>query len=484
MKTPSVKIAICISLSAWLLAAPVIAAQAAKTVESPSLNSPISSRSSQTNSSMIAEAPEKVIVDAEFSEKLAFLFRPHRFKVLYGGRNGLKSWGIARYLLTAAFDRKLRILCARETMKSIADSVHKLLSDQITAMKLGAHFQIQKASILGINGSEFAFVGLRNNINQVKSYEGFDKVWIEEANDVSHASWKVLIPTIRKEGSEILVSFNPELDTDDTYKRFVLSPPPGAMVVKTSWRDNPWLSPETLADIRHMRATDEAEFNNVYEGLCVTSVAGAIYAKELAQSELEQRITRVPYDATKPVYTFWDLGFGDNTAIWFVQAFPFEYRLIDFLQGSGQKLGYYQKQLQDRDYVYGAHYLPHDAQAKTLAADGKSIEQRMRGAVPVKIVPNLSVTDGIDAVRTIFPQCWFDAEKCADGIQALKHYRWAPNASMGVDQYGRPHVSREPLHNWASHPSDAIRYFAVGIKPPKRKEPERPRPAIRGSAWS
>jgi len=429
----------------------------------------------------MAEAEARHLkVFADFHPKLQFLFQPARYKVTYGGRGASKSWGYARALLIQAAERPLRILCARETMQSIADSVHALLSDQISQLHLDERYNIQKSSIMGHNGSQFAFAGLRQNVSQIKSYESFDIAWVEEAQAVSRSSWQILIPTIRKEGSEIWVSFNPELETDDTYKRFVKTPPPGATVVKMTWRDNPWFTQVMQAEMEHLRNTDADAYEHVWEGACVQVLEGAIYADELRAADREGRITSVPYDPTKPVHTFWDLGFGDETAIWFVQAFPFEYRLIDYLDGSRLPLRHYQKTLQSKPYVYGTHYLPHDARAGQLGT-GKSVEELMRGAgFQVKIVPKLSPTDGINAARTIFPRCWFDGEKCADGIQGLRHYIWGPEGALGQQR-------KQPLHNWASHPADAFRYFAVGIRPPAAGE-QRPYPAPRQpqpmSAWS
>jgi phage terminase large subunit len=416
--------------------------------------------------------------------KVRFLAEPHPYKVLYGGRNGLKSWSMARQLIVNTLQRPIRWLCCRETMHSIEDSVHQLLSDQIHNLQASAHFRILKNRIEGINGSLITYAGLRTDASHIKSYENYDGAWVEEAAQVSKASWEILLPTIRKAGSEIWVSFNPELETDDTYKRWVLAPPPGAVVKRTSWMDAEevgWLSAESKAKIEHLRVTDPDSFAHVYDGLCIQIVEGAIYAAELRQTEKDERIRRVPYDATKPVYTFWDLGFGDETSIWFVQAFPFEYRLIDYEEGSGFELKHYQKRLQERPYVYATHYLPHDATAKQLGT-GRSIEELMRSAgFTVRIVPKLSLRDGINAARTIFPQCWFDGEKCADGLQALRHYRWAPESNLGVPK-------REPLHDWASNGADAFRYFSVGIRKPPAPKPiylrDRTTPERHVGAWS
>jgi phage terminase large subunit len=122
---------------------------------------------------------------------------------------------------------QLRVLCAREFQSSIRDSVHKLLCDQIKDLGLDSFYRIEQSAIFGMNGTEFSFEGIRHNVNKIKSYEGVDIAWVEEAQTTSKSSWETLIPTIRKEGSEIWVTFNPELDTDETYKRFVLKPPPG-----------------------------------------------------------------------------------------------------------------------------------------------------------------------------------------------------------------------------------------------------------------
>ena len=189
------------------------------------------------------------MLKAQFPEKLAFLFQPARYKVVHGGRGSSKSWGFARALLIQAAQRPLRVLCTREIQNSIADSVHKLLADQIAGMGLESIFTVQQTAIYGPNGSEFIFAGLRTqDINKIKSFEGVDVVWVEEGQAVSKKSWDVLTPTIRKPGSEIWVSFNPDLESDETYQRFVAQPPAGAVVVQMNWRDNPWFPPELEAE--------------------------------------------------------------------------------------------------------------------------------------------------------------------------------------------------------------------------------------------
>lgn len=206
--------------------------------------------------------PKKI----EFALPFQSLFRPARYKVFYGGRGGAKSWEFARALLLKGVERKLRILCAREYQTSIADSVHKLLGEQIADLGLSRWYDVQKTRIVGMNGTEFIFKGLRHNILEIKSTEGVDVAWIEEAQSVSNESWDVLIPTIRQAGSEIWVSFNP-IDADDpTYKRFVFDPPPNSIVQKVTWRDNPWF-PDVLRDeMEYLRRVDPEAYQHVWEG--------------------------------------------------------------------------------------------------------------------------------------------------------------------------------------------------------------------------
>jgi phage terminase large subunit len=401
---------------------------------------------------------------ADFPRKLRCLFDPARYKILYGGRGGAKSWGIARALLILGARNKLRIACGREVQKSIAQSVHHLLKTQIEALGLQAAYRIFDSQIVGTNGTLITFHGLKTNIDSVKSLEGIDIFWVEEAQTVSKTSWDVLIPTIRKDGSEIWVSFNPELDTDETYVRFVLSPPAGAIVVKINWRDNPWFNAVLQAELEATRARSEDDYLHTWEGNTRQVLDGAIYANEIRAAVADNRFTRVPYDEAKPVETFWDLGRADNTSIWFAQCVGFEFRVIDFYESNGHHLTHYLKVLRERPYLYGDLWLPHDAQAKTVGME-RTIEQQARDAgFSVRIAPKSGIAEGINAARTIFGRCWFDQEKCADGLNHLRRYRYE------VDPDTRQ-WSRNPLHDEHSHAADAFRYLAMSLRSPVKSRP-------------
>jgi phage terminase large subunit len=414
--------------------------------------------------------------DVELPEKLAFLFEPHQYKVLYGGRGGIKSWSIAQALLLLGAQRQLRILCARELQKSIDESVHHLLELQIERLGLGWFYRVEKAAIFGLNGTEFRFTGLRDAAN-LKSYEDFDICWVEEAANVSKRSWDLLLPTLRKKGSEVWISFNPELGDDETYKRWVKNPPPGTVVCKTSWRDNNWLTDELRSQKDHSQATDPDGYLCTWEGHPKQVLDGAIYADELRWATQNGHICRVPYEPLKPVHTYWDLGIADQTSIWFVQSIAFEHRFIDFYQNRNKDLAHYQAELQKRGYVYGRHNLPHDGRRRDLGT-GKSIEMRMQEAgFPVRIVPNIGLQNGMDAARALFKKAFFDEEKCQDGLNCLRRYRWR------VDPVTRIY-SKEPLHDDNSNGADAYRMAAVGLTEPDKGRPKIDMSPAQDGGWA
>ena len=419
-------------------------------------------------------------VKAKFPDVFAFLFEPARYKVAFGGRAGAKSWNFARALLIQGAQRPLRILCARETMKSISESVHRLLTDQIRLLGLESFYTVEKARIYGHNGTEITFAGLKHNVASIKSSEALDIVFVEEAQALSQESLRVLIPTIRKSHSELWFAFNPDFDDDPVYSMFVKNPPAGAIVRKVTYRDNPFFPEVLKQEMEYLRATDPDEFEHIWEGSVISLMKSAVYAAELRAVDRENRITRVPYDPARTVECFWDLGYSDLTAVWFAQAGPFEYRFIDYLENSGKTIQWYLSEMQSRGYVYGNDWLPWDVGLHaTQMGSGKSIEELMRQAGrKVQILPKLSVADGINAARTIFPLCWFDAERCEEGIRALRHYRYGVNETLGTP-------TREPLHDRHSHGADSFRYASIGLRyEPPAPEPEYARPRYRGAdAW-
>lgn len=188
--------------------------------------------------------------------------------MLHGGRGAAKSWEIARALVGKAHHNKIRVLCAREFQNSIADSVHALLSIQIEMMGLSQFFDITKTSIKSLlTGAEFIFKGIQRSISEIKSTEGIDICWVEEAQSVSENSWVVLVNTIRKKGSEIWVSFNPDDIIDPTYQRFVVNPPPNTWVQQVNYYDNPYFEETELqAEMEHCKSIDYEAYEHIWLG--------------------------------------------------------------------------------------------------------------------------------------------------------------------------------------------------------------------------
>lgn len=393
-------------------------------------------------------------MNAQFPECLQFLFEPYRFKVAYGGRGSGKSWSFARALLIRGAQSQERILCTREVQKSIKDSVHRLLSDQIAELGLSNFYQVLDTEIRGKNGTLFAFTGLSTQTaDTIKSFEGCTIAWCEEAQSISKKSWDTLIPTIRKDGSEIWVSFNPELDTDETYKRFVLNPPPNACVKMVNYSENPWF-PEVLEQERlHCQATNREDYAQIWEGKCRVALAGAIYASEVMAATLDERICNVPYDPRLKVHTIWDLGWNDSMTIIFTQKVRSEVRIIDYIEDSHKTLDWYAAEIAKKNYNWGTDWLPHDGDHEDYKT-GKSAKTILQGfGRKVKITPQIGIEPGIKAARMLFSQLYIDKTKAARLVECLKRYRRSINKA--TNEPGAP------MHDEYSHGADAYRYLGV-----------------------
>lgn len=392
-----------------------------------------------------------------FPPKLKCLFQPSRYKFIRGGRGSAKSWSIARALLIQGAGRKLRILCTREVQKSIKQSVHQLLSDQIQALGLSGFYEVLATEIRGRNGTQFFFAGLSDmTADSIKSFEGCDIVWLEEAQTLTKRSLTILIPTIRKENSEIWASYNPELETDPIHDMAVVNPPPDAVSVLVNWSDNPWF-PQTLEQERlHAKATMRpADYAHVWEGQCKPAVEGAIYADEIAAMLAENRICRVPYDPLLKLHTVWDLGFNDAMAIALVQRQASEIRVIDYIEDNRLPLPEYVEKLSARGAMnWGDDWLPHDGFAKRHQTGRSDAEVLQALGRTVQQIPSMDVEAGIRQARMLFPRVVFnDTPGVRAFVEHLKRYR--RHVSRTTGEAGRP------LHDEHSHGGDVFRYLAI-----------------------
>ncbi len=426
----------------------------------------------------------------EFPEKLScLLFTSARLKVIYGGRGAGKTENGCRAAILLSRSKKLRILCGREFQNSIDESVKATIEANIDEMGFSEEFAITKKQIIHRStGSRFIFMGLRYNISKIKSMGRIDLCIIEEGDKTSSNTLDKLFPTIRGRsdfevdkggpfgnGPEIWIFFNPDLEDDEVYKRFVLNKAKYApewvtddkgnkvryaIVVKVNYWDNKWFPPDLRMEMEVTRAASEDKYLTIWEGHVKQILEGAIYADELQTVIKEGRRKKVAYDPNKPVLTFWDLGHSDKTSIWFVQRAGVEYNLINYYEDRLKKIPFYVKVMNDLDYNYSVINLPHDGSAETVS--NITPEKQLRKAFPnatVKIIKRPAKKSlGINAVRSLLPLCEFDEENTSGGWQCLARYAYKVDEETGV-------FSKEPEHDTPySHGADGMQTFALSIK--------------------
>ena len=409
------------------------------------------------------QLPQKTELEWDFTENQQFLFEPHRYKVGKGGRNGTKSWGFARALEVKGFEKPLRILCAREVQKSIKESVHQLLKDQTALLGLDGFYEVLQNEIRGANGTLFSFVGLSSlTAHTIKSYEGYDICWVEEAALVTRRSWDILLPTIRKEGSEIWVTFNPELDTDDTWVRFIENTPDDCVVVDMSYDTNPWMTStaeaerQTFLRMVESGARRQEDYDNIWLGKCKPAVDGAIYPGEIAKVIEDGRLCPQPYNPKLKVHTIWDLGWADSMAIIFVQVIANAVMIIDYIEDSHRTYESYVLEIKERKYNL--------AKARLPSVDGTN-HSPILGVSPIEYVnqlgleadtegvPNIGKKQGIEAARQMFHRVYFDKGKCTPLFNRLRRY--ARNINQSTNE------PMDTKRDDNAHGADAFRYLAV-----------------------
>lgn len=416
------------------------------------------------------------ILRIEVPRKLKPLLAPKRYKGAYGGRGGAKSHFFAEQIILRCYARQSRVVCIREVQNSIKDSVKQLLIDKIAKLGLQPHFTVLDAEIKGPNGSFIVFKGMQSyNADNIKSLEAFDLAWVEEAQTLSQHSLDLLRPTIRKEGSELWFSWNPRYKTDPVDKFFRKHPPEDAISVFINWMDNPWFPEVLKREMQHDFEIDPDKAEHIWNGAYGSS-QGAILAKWVNQAIRENRIrSDVVYDPYgAPVEVSSDLGFRDTASWWCWQRCVGGYRLLKYEGESGLDADDWIPRIQETLEGLGVKrlgkiWLPHDARAKTFQSKYTSIEKFLKGFGndKVAVVPQSKKLDQISAARLVISRCEFNKELCEDGLDGLLAWEYEYNDETGV-------FSREPLHNWASHPSDA---FAYGSQVMQEQEPPKAEPA-------
>lgn len=414
-----------------------------------------------------APQPEKIVC-LKLPKKLSFLLDMHPYKIAWGGRGSLKSWSFARALLTLGVAQPLRILCAREVQKSLSQSVHQLLKDQIEALNYGDLYDVTENAIRGTRQDTlFRFAGLSDQTAEsIKSYESYDVAWVEEAQSVRKRSWQILLPTIfRNAGAEIWASFNPNLDTDEVWERFILNPPSGAVVVEMNWRDAVscgWFTPEMDRLRNYDLIHSKLEYPTIWEGRPRTVVAGAIYATEITDLLAEGRSRPIPYDPRLPVHRVWDLGWADSMAVIMVQKpHPSALNVVNYIEDNQLTYANMIAAMDRLNYKWGTDWLPHDAEQHhpTSGTNAKKVLQSL--GCKVQIIPRSDSEARIRAARMMFPRIFMDSSKRDVPPERPDRLLGAGCLLDRLRRYKRniPATTGEPAsptHDASSHGSDAF----------------------------
>jgi len=392
------------------------------------------------------------------------LLKPSRYKGAHGGRGSGKSQFFADLVLIYCLKKTgARILACREIQKSLKESAKRLLEGKIEQYGLGGLFEVQSSEIKTPGGGVIVFAGLQDHTAEsIKSYEGFDVAWVEEAQTVSDRSLNLLRPTIRKPGSELWFGWNPRFDTDAVDKMLRGAElPTGAIVVEANHSDNPWYPEELETERQDCLRQQPDQYEHIWEGGYATVTEGAYYAHVLAQARNENRIGAVSEDSLLPKRAYWDIGVSDATAIWIVQQKGDSLRFIDHYEAIGQDLAAHLEWIRSSGHEGAENVLPHDG-AKRDAVTAIRFEDHLRNAgFAARTVENQgkgAAMKRVEAARSKFNRFWFDETKCAKGLKALGWYHEKINqGGYGVG----------PEHDWASHSADAFGLAAVDYREPE-----------------
>jgi phage terminase large subunit len=432
----------------------------------------------------------------EIPTKFKPLMAPKRYKGAFGGRGGAKSHHFAEQLILRCYARETRAACVREIQNTLKESVRQLLIDKIRKFKLGAHFDVLDNEIRGPRGSLIIFKGMQSyNAESIKSLEGFDIVWVEEAQSLSATSLRVLRPTLRKEGSEYWFSWNPRHDTDPV-DVFFRGPnvSPDAISVCVNWQDNRWFPDVLRRDMEHDTATDPEMAEHVWGGGYLLVSEGSYYAKLISNAEREGRIGDFPYNPKLRLVTAWDIGVEDYTSVWFIQDDGLTATVVDYYEASGdgpeQIVPYIMPELifdgemlqtalatiaRPIPFSYERHYFPHDVRVREWGGGARDRIHALNANGVKASTINVGIAakpeDRIAAARSLLPIVRFhNSRRVALGLARLRRYSRKWNDPMQTYQ--------GPMHDMNSHGADAFGEYAVncGIVPPA---PEAPRDAAK-----
>lgn len=413
------------------------------------------------------------------------------YRGAYGGRGSAKTRSFAKMAAVHGYrcaeaNEPGVIVCGREFMNSLDDSSMAEVKAAIASEPwLAAAYDVGEKYIRTKDRKiDFAFVGLRHNLDSIKSKALIRLLWVDEAEPVSETAWQKAIPTVREDGSEIWVTWNPERKNSATHKRFRENPPDGAKIVEMNWRDNPWF-PETLNRTRlEDKEKRPDQYEHIWEGGFVTVVEGAYYAFSLSEAKASGRIGNVARDPLMTVRAFWDIGGtgakADACAIWIAQFIGREIRVLDYYEAVGQPLATHVNWLRANGWGNALCVLPHDGATNDRVYDVSYDSALSDAGFETLVVPNQGAGAAamrIEAARRLFPSIWFNEAKTGGGRDALGWYHEKRDEERNI--------GLGPCHDWSSHGADAFGLMCVAYELPSAKQP-RKRYAdrqSRGGSW-
>ena len=350
----------------------------------------------------------------------------------------------------------------RSQAKSVAWDYLKYFSRPITKQSNEADLIIEL-----LNGAKIRLFGA-DNADAMRGL-GFDGLYLDEYGDFKPSVWgNVVRPALSDKQGWCVFGGTPKGKNQfwniyETSKKL-----PNEWFSLSLPASKSKLLPESELQAAQAQLAED-QYLQEYECSFEAAIIGAIWGTEMRKVSEDGRITKVENQIEVKTHTAWDLGHTDDTAIWWYQVIAGEIHIVDFFALSGGTIEEFVTKIKEKPYNYGKHYLPHDARARTLASGGKSVIEQMAAHLGINnlaIVPSLTVQDGIQAVRMALPRCWFDAEKCADGIEALRQYQREYDEDKKA-------FRQTPKHDWTSHPADAMRMLAISWREePKDKPPD------------
>lgn len=385
-----------------------------------------------------------------------------RYRGAYGGRGSGKTRGFALMTAVHGYVRGMagdegQILCAREHLNSLDESSLEEVKAAIRSVDwLSAYYEIGEKFIRSKDGRiRYTFAGLRHNVDSIKSKARILLCWVDEAEPVSETAWRKLIPTVREEGSEIWVTWNPESKYSATHARFRADAPKDAKIVEINWQDNPFfpavLERERLED----KEKRPDQYHHVWEGAFMTVHDGAYYAPYLLDAEKQGRVTEVAKDPLMEVRAYWDIGGtgarSDATAIWIAQFVGKHIRVLDYYEAVAEPLATHVKWLRDRGYDKCMCVLPHDGANSEKVFSVTYQSELSRAGFPSLVMKNQgrgAAMGRVQAARQVFGDIWFDERKTEAGRDALAFYHEKRDEVRNIG-FG-------PEHDWSSHAADAF----------------------------